>query len=501
MNNERETITSLIFTHDGRLRCFFDKLIKEKLGLKKVLKFKNCALIKLEFDTNIDINKKLKINDAKFELIYDGDVTPKTIEIDSLDEEKFDNELINDGDETTIPMENNISNEEKLDNESNNETNNELNNQEAGGFFDTISSFFGRKSTQPQPQPQAQPQPQPQIQTSNKKLKYFQKGEEPYIIELDKDLLLGLLPLLTEINNEIISNKHFIFYLVRHGEGNHNVMKKQLFGTLRKIGAQTFGSKSPSTETRLYDSKLTLKGQEQATKSAEYLNKYITTKIDFIGVSDLERTRETALYFLNTLNRDFFNQTSYVRINENGVSLNHFNLFVIPCSHELTYTPNKNCDEKQLFANLATENKSLCNFSNINNSKYTCKIYNRSGLEGLSLNWNYFIKFYGNSTRMDKSGERSRCRNTNFINEMLKIIKEELKIQQQIQQQNGGYIVNLKKYSKRKPIKIISYSLLSKSKTKSKSLTTQRKSKKKIKSLTKQRKSKTKSKSLHRPKR
>ena len=67
-NEKKNTdkIVSLIATHNNRLQCFID-LIYEYLSFKKdegKIKFKNCAILRLEFD----------VYNLKLELVYDGEV-------------------------------------------------------------------------------------------------------------------------------------------------------------------------------------------------------------------------------------------------------------------------------------------------------------------------------------------------------------------------------------------------------------------------------------------
>jgi len=190
---------------------------------------------------------------------------------------------------------------------------------------------------------------------------------KPYFTSFDKTLDHGLV--------EAEDNK-FIFYLIRHGDGYHN--KAKILGTNQKI-------KDPS---------LTKIGEEQCIEVGKKLG---DLQVNFLFVSELVRTRQSLIKILE-------GGVIYKPINEK------FNkIIVLPCSRELVYNSDS-CD-----VNTATtqENQMLCELSKSDNPNYCIKLNN------FDIDWSYYLDFHG-----DQINTRSaNCKDTNMINEAIKIIK------------------------------------------------------------------------------
>jgi hypothetical protein len=88
----------------------------------------------------------------------------------------------------------------------------------------------------------------------------------------------------------------YIFYLIRHGQGEHNVLK----GMSKKWGALAISSKYK-------DPSLTNTGVQQAIEIGQKLQVILdqqNQKVDYLFASDLKRTRQTLYYILQPMDSD-----------------------------------------------------------------------------------------------------------------------------------------------------------------------------------------------------
>jgi len=190
----------------------------------------------------------------------------------------------------------------------------------------------------------------------------------------------------------------YIFYLIRHGQGEHNVLK----GMSKKWGALAVSStyKDPS---------LTNTGVQQAIEIGQKLQVILdqqNQKVDYLFASDLKRTRQTLYYILQPMDSD--------------PALRNKQINILPCSEELTYTANKNCDSSQWAT--PNENISLCN---------PFKDYAKAGLPNLCQNergnyasWKNYTAFYGTGTRSNPGKyKRQQCRDTDMIKQSILYIQ------------------------------------------------------------------------------
>jgi broad specificity phosphatase PhoE len=203
-----------------------------------------------------------------------------------------------------------------------------------------------------------------------------------------------------KIKKDKLDNREYHFYLIRHGEATHNLYKK--YNVFRK-----------------YDTSLTQTGLIQASRAGDsFGNPDGKINANYIFVSDLKRTHQTLEQIYDKL-----------KPNINKV-------FVLPCAHELKYkkgtkTRKKGyCDGSQDFSQYITnENKTSC--------KYIDKCDKKLG-ENV-LDWKYYDLFYNKSKKDEniyqnvlKKGKRKTrrksrktCKNTNMIEQAIKIISDE----------------------------------------------------------------------------
>jgi hypothetical protein len=190
----------------------------------------------------------------------------------------------------------------------------------------------------------------------------------------------------------------YIFYLIRHGQGEHNVLK----GMSKKWSALAVSStyKDPS---------LTNTGVQQAIEIGQKLQVILdgqNQKVDYLFASDLKRTRQTLYYILQSMDSD--------------PALRHKQINILPCSEELNYTANKNCDSSQWAT--PNENISLCN---------PFKDYAKAGLPNLCQNergnyasWKNYTAFYGTGTRSNPGKYKpQKCRDTDMIKQAILYIQ------------------------------------------------------------------------------
>jgi len=192
------------------------------------------------------------------------------------------------------------------------------------------------------------------------------------------------------------------FYLIRHGQGTHNVIK----GIKKKIGA-VFGTK---------DTELTPEGIAQANRAGTFLGDTSmphipgdSSQVEFIFVSDLKRTKQTVSALLQSAKikaeKSRWIRDLDIHVYNSGPN----NTYVLPCSHELNYSKDGQCDGSYGQAMNANENKTSCDDISKCNTD--------------NINWDYYSNFY-DGTRSKPGSAKHQCRNTSIISEAIKIIQE-----------------------------------------------------------------------------
>ena len=168
-------------------------------------------------------------------------------------------------------------------------------------------------------------------------------------------------------------NINYVFYLIRHGQAEHNILSG-----VKKL-------------TSAKNTDLTSIGKEQALTSGQMLLENIGSQsINFIFASDLSRTHQTMGLIISKIKTNILNNK----------------IIILPCSHELSYTKKSNCDYGTSYFNTPNENISTCNLDKqfINNCN---NIYN------IPIDWDYYVSYY-NGTRKNSKNKKN-CSDINMI--------------------------------------------------------------------------------------
>ena len=169
---------------------------------------------------------------------------------------------------------------------------------------------------------------------------------EPVIFPINR---LNLIP--GSIKND------YNIYMIRHGESLHNL---------------------PTSQHNVVDTSLTPIGIAQAEAAGKTINSLDLKKIDYMFCSNLKRTRETLIHCIKIIR--FKNLTNIPD-----------KVIVLPCSHEITYVDETDCDQKQNQSDkIYLENVSMCLNDRHRNE---CTINSIPGIDlsasNLSIDWTY----------------------------------------------------------------------------------------------------------------
>lgn len=196
-------------------------------------------------------------------------------------------------------------------------------------------------------------------------------------------------------------NLNYTFFMIRHGQAEHNVWKKGW----HKMGKININKK---------DTELTQLGKDQGARAGNFFMLYSKInripRIHFLFVSDLYRTRQTVEQMLSVLNISSKKNTTY-------------NFIVLPCSHETKFSKNGTCDDSINWAQPFTaENKMSCyNYDNVDDNTVTkCKSFDLKVKNGknitINIYWGFYINFYkGFRGHGSITEPRFRCRQWSFI--------------------------------------------------------------------------------------
>jgi broad specificity phosphatase PhoE len=362
-NGDKNNINSLIVTHNARLRCLITKLFNnsnknQNNTLRQQIKnyrWQNCCVLKLVIQPNIHPISQIQNEEKKLtfvlSLIYDGEIDP-------------------------------TENKPTYQYWGNNPSENNTITQKPKGCI----GKFCKKQTN----------------VEEEKMRYntFDNLTGSLNISDLKD---------TKIVGDITNiNKVFTFYLVRHGQAEHNLYSK-------------------TTIKRKTDTSLTEFGNKGRKKAGIAINSDLKNngKIEYYFASDLIRTRETFSGILNgiTLGHLSLKQT------------NNIDIIVLPCSHELAFSPDGQCDTAANMAQLFTSenNMSCTKFNNYkeNTDEYKkCVMFNSETYDNtkivINIVWSYYSNFYDNSYRGNTSkkiyGSKKQCRDTSMIEQAISII-------------------------------------------------------------------------------
>lgn len=215
-------------------------------------------------------------------------------------------------------------------------------------------------------------------------------------------------------NLPVPSNTTYTFYLVRHGQAEHNTYSK-------------------TTIWRTRDTHLTEKGKGVVPELAGNAinNDLINGQLDYFFASDLIRTRETFAALLSGMSKN--------KLTKNNTDT--INIVILPCSHELAFVPNGNCDSTTNTSQPFTyENKMSCSKFNKYDDpqsqqyadcvQFTANPIDDTGFSHTSITvnivWDAYMNFYGNKPRgVYITGSKQRCRETSMIEQSIKYINEQ----------------------------------------------------------------------------
>jgi broad specificity phosphatase PhoE len=215
------------------------------------------------------------------------------------------------------------------------------------------------------------------------------------------------------IGNNIVSDKEYVFYLVRHGQAEHNLY-------------------TGTTVFRTVDTSLTKNGRSTTKGAGIAINEDLiktSSILRYYFASDLIRTRQTLQGVLNGIN----SSNLYLETRANKI-----NIIILPCSHELAFVSNGNCDSNvNVGQPFTSENKMSCtklnNYNNNTSQFEDCVTFNCITADNVNivanLIWTLYYQFYDNSYRGNITkkiyGTKKQCRNTSMIEESIKYIQQQ----------------------------------------------------------------------------
>jgi hypothetical protein len=216
---------------------------------------------------------------------------------------------------------------------------------------------------------------------------------------------------LTNLGLTIPKDKVYVFYIVRHGQAEHNV--KNSMGI-----SSTMGMK--------YDTNLTDLGKDQAGNAAIELDNILKEKndntIDVFFSSDLVRSRQTIQTMISEMSTSYTEKPNIIESSDSESSLSPIpdqTIIVLPCASEVETVGDGtgNCDSANAIGGLARENYPNCTKVYIDNLVSPC-----NSIDKFKFDWSFYLSFYNGLTRRDYmnpvnrfNSKRRKCRDTNMI--------------------------------------------------------------------------------------
>ena len=347
-NIAKGKIVSLIVSHNSRIQCFLDNFIRFQSGaLKQQTRFMNCCVLRLEM-----IPQGESLVNLDIQLVYEG-------ELGEEDKKKkrpyyvIPSQLGGDDGVNRIPS---YENPERY-------------------RFPTMFS---------------------------KKKSFVDSTTDSFIVPVPFprfNTQLNANDLLTLMNLKVSDiQTTMVFYLIRHGNAEHNnYTKYQLHSK--------------------YDTNCTPLGIQQAKNAGKILGQIMETRnettVDYLFCSDLIRTRQT-------LTNIYLGIQSVVNITIPR------NIIILPCSSEVDYNLSGNCDSTTSKLKYDNENYPLCK---LNSNDKDCG-FSEFGENKLPIDWRHYLIFYAGQIRsnsvsvanLETTINRLHCRYTNFISIAVYII-------------------------------------------------------------------------------
>ena len=214
-----------------------------------------------------------------------------------------------------------------------------------------------------------------------------------------QDFPFGHLGITSDVNiKELFSIfDTYVFYIVRHGQGVHN-----LSGATHMI----------------LDTDITPLGREQAERAGkklgEIMKKNDDNYLNFTFASDLVRTRQTIVGLYEGL----------LKVEPKFIFPKI--IIILSCAHELKYSKKGNCDKNASLLKIGTrENDPKCsNFAvlpqnKISNSNSECNQLHFNNMD-IQLDWSHYLRHNNNKMR------GMNCSVTNMIEVAMNVIKYSL---------------------------------------------------------------------------
>jgi broad specificity phosphatase PhoE len=217
------------------------------------------------------------------------------------------------------------------------------------------------------------------------------------------------------IRDEFKIEGNHVFYLVRHGQAQHNVAK---FGNTK------------------YDTSVTGNGMTQAYNAGKALVDIMLKNNEMpilLFVSDLKRTVQTmnqlivgASVRIETMSKysppEMIENLRKIYIKTRVLALQEF--IVLPCASEINIIAGEgNCDQinglSRSRKKLAFENVTSCTAETIKDKDHECYEKNNH-----RLNWLYYLDFYKGKARSESnvSEQRRHCRDTNMLTNIIEYV-------------------------------------------------------------------------------
>jgi broad specificity phosphatase PhoE len=216
----------------------------------------------------------------------------------------------------------------------------------------------------------------------------------------------------------------FIFYIIRHGHGRHNLEKDKdaqniVTKTLQINKALSSASGiikdaelTTEKDQKDYPKIMSTNGEAQAVKAGKELSSKLIGSVGSVGflfASDLKRTRQTLYKLLEGADLQIINPSIIT-------------VTILPCAHELDYNQD-GCDGHQGIT--ATENVMNCTIqttcSTVPGQNDYCSsiptISTDPNSHNLCLNWDFYKAFYEGSRKTQKS--KNQCRKTNMLQQAI----------------------------------------------------------------------------------
>jgi broad specificity phosphatase PhoE len=199
----------------------------------------------------------------------------------------------------------------------------------------------------------------------------------------------------------------YVFYIARHGQAEHN-----LYPAIQIVRKKDTSLTAPIGILQAINAGMAL---------SKVMKSYNETTVNYTFCSDLLRTRQTLL----NIYKGFKSTTEGKEIKLPD------KMTVLPCTNELSYFKNANCDAltaKDAGAKFAAENFPACDMKQIKVANPCRQMKDEEGKvdTGIKINvdWSFYTPFYGDAFRNTRKKGRLHCRNTNMIAMAVKYISE-----------------------------------------------------------------------------